>query len=191
MLVAFRGVEHEITEDAPFVGARLLSLGCSLKCKGCHNKPNLFNIPTEINLACDIVKEVKSNPMNEGIIFGGGEWSDQALEMLEIANKADLNGLKVMIYTGLTIDEFWYRIGKAVFSSASSDDECKLISNDDCNILYPMIGKMTLDNYIQNTYWIKAGSYDKDKLVNDNIQFDIKLASSNQKIYEIRKTEEK
>lgn len=50
----------------------------------------------------DIIKEVKSNPFNEGIILGGLEWTEQPEEMIELIDMAIENQLKVILYSGLS-----------------------------------------------------------------------------------------
>jgi hydroxymethylpyrimidine pyrophosphatase-like HAD family hydrolase len=48
----------------------------------------------------DIINEIKRNPFNKGIIFGGMEWTLQHEELIELAKKAKENGLQTMLYTG-------------------------------------------------------------------------------------------
>jgi organic radical activating enzyme len=175
-------VEHERTEDAEFIGALVCASSCTRRCKGCINK----DIKKEPTLEIDhkeIIAEVLCNPLDEGIIFGGLEWSESPLELLALADDADKVGLKVMIYTGCTIHEFWYKIGKAVYD-ATPTDFAELTGVQDSEF-FEIIGKLALDQAITKTYWIKVGDYQKDFPSPDNIQFGVKLASGNQKIYKI------
>ena len=57
--------------------------------------------------ADEVIKEVKQNPFNDGIILGGLEWSEQPDDMIALISCAAAAQLKVMIYTGLTVEEFY------------------------------------------------------------------------------------
>ena len=58
-----------------------------------------------------ILDEVEANPINEGIILGGLEWTEQPDDLIEIVTAAlwRSDRLKVMIYTRLTEEEFFNR----------------------------------------------------------------------------------
>lgn len=60
--------------------------------------------------ADEVIKEVKQNPFNDGIILGGLEWSEQPDDMIALISCATAAQLKVMVYTGLTEEEFYRRI---------------------------------------------------------------------------------
>ena len=62
-------------------------------------------MPTISREAEDIVSEVKNNPFNDGIIFGGLDWLLQKDELLELADCAKANGLKTMLYVGCELKE--------------------------------------------------------------------------------------
>lgn len=133
---------HERCEDAPFMGALICAVDCDLGCEECFNqhlKTNVIKSDT-VDL---VLRQVKNNQFNQGIIFGGLEWSLQIEEAVELADKAFNIGLYTMLYTGR-----------------------------DC---LPMC-------IIQHFDYIKCGRYIRELSCNNNTQYGIKLATSNQRI---------
>lgn len=101
----YKGLVHERLGEAPFIGALILANDCPYKCKGCFNQ-YLKDKPSKVNSAQEIIKTVKDNEFNEGIILGGLEWTYQKEDMLELVNEAITNDLKVMIFTHMERQEF-------------------------------------------------------------------------------------
>ena len=99
LIINYKTIEHERFEDAPFVGALISACDCKFNCKNCFNQ-NIKNIPTKQDTAEDIIKQIKSNPFNKGIIFAGLEWTLQIDECLILAKLAKQQGLQTMLYTG-------------------------------------------------------------------------------------------
>lgn len=108
MQIRYLTLEHGITSDAPFIGARISAIRCGMLCPGCFNT-ELHSLPVKTARSKDIIAEVLAHPINEGIILGGLDWGSQSDEMHELVFKAIKSGLKVMIYTGLTYDDFFHR----------------------------------------------------------------------------------
>lgn len=105
MKIRYKCIEHERVEDAPFVGALIGAIGCRIGCKDCFNAP-LKQLPTLFEDVGAVLDAVQSNPFNEGLILGGLEWSEQPEELVALASEALNRGLKVMVYTGLTLEAF-------------------------------------------------------------------------------------
>ena len=97
--INYKLIEHERVEDAPFVGALISACDCKFGCKGCFNQ-GIKNMPTKQDTAENIIKQIKSNPFNKGVIFAGLEWTLQIDECLILAKLARQNGLQTMLYTG-------------------------------------------------------------------------------------------
>ena len=97
--INYKLIEHERVEDAPFVGALISACDCKFGCKGCFNQ-RIKNMPTKQDTAENIIKQIKSNPFNKGVIFAGLEWTLQIDECLALARLAKQNGLLTMLYTG-------------------------------------------------------------------------------------------
>jgi len=185
MEIRYKTIEHERTEDAPFIGALISAIGCKMKCKGCFHK-DLKKAPTLKATEQEIIVSVLSNPINEGIILAGLEWSEQPLELLALVGEAAKNNLKIMIYTGLDLFNFQATIGKACAKRVGYDMAyAKEMLGDGENQLYATMGAAMLDYNIFSNYYLKCGMYDKNCLVDNNVQFGVKLASANQKIYKI------
>lgn len=185
MAIRYKAIEHERTEDAPFVGALISAIDCKFNCKGCFNR-QLKKEPTLTASATDIINEVKANPFNEGIILGGLEWSLQLPELVELVQTASENDLKVMIYTGCDFDEFHEKLGKVYGENKLSDEFKQALAPQELTEVYGNVGKALMAYYIPQTYYIKTGLYDRTKAVDDYYQHGVKLASSNQLVYEIR-----
>jgi organic radical activating enzyme len=105
MYIRYKGIEHGIVTDAPFIGARICAIGCQKHCPGCFNQ-HLIDIPYAEAYPEDIIAEIKKKPLNRGIIFGGLEWTEQPDELCVLINLALRRELKVMIYTHKSITDF-------------------------------------------------------------------------------------
>ncbi len=185
-LAKYKTIKHEVIGDAPFVGALICACDCKFKCRGCFNKHIKKAKPIEKDVK-DIIGEIKANPLNKGVIFGGLEWSLQPTELLNLIEEATKQDLEIIIYTGCdTVMEFHERIGKEVVRVSKVGNMIK----DDEHELIATIGSSMIDYYTPNGYYIKCGKYDANKKVKDNIQFGVKLATSNQFIAHIVEPED-
>lgn len=108
-IVSYKGIIHERTEDAPFMGALIVATSCCNGCKDCFNQ-HLKNAKTYQRRADEVIAEVKQNVFNDGIILGGLEWSEQPDDAIALISCATAAGLQVMLYTGLTEEALYSRI---------------------------------------------------------------------------------
>lgn len=152
MLIKHKGITHERMADAPFTGALICANNCTIGCKGCFNQYLKEEAP-QLDTVGNIIKIVKSNAFNDGIILAGLEWSLQSNELIALTKAALAHGLNVMIYTGYNQKEFVRRVPEILT--------------------------------IKGSVYIKYGSYDEEKLVNNHILHGVKLASSNQQLEKI------
>ena len=150
MKIAIKGIFHERTEDAPFIGALICANNCKFNCLNCCNE-EIKLLPSYYKDDDEIIQEIKSNSFNKGIILAGLEWTLQPKEMFRLINLALDNQLEVILYTGMDYDVLIKKFPELL-------------------------------NY---HIYIKTGKYIKELSTDDNIQFGVKLASSNQKIYKI------
>lgn len=111
-MIRYKLIERERFGDAPFVGCFVSAISCELNCKSCFNQ-HIKNMDTFEIEPIEIVNMIKSNPFEKGIILGGLEWSNQPQELIELVNLAKQNSLEVMVYTGLTEDEFYKAVDKS------------------------------------------------------------------------------
>ena len=188
MKIRIKQIEHERTEDAPFVGALVSSIGCKIGCKGCFNR-HLKKLPTQEFEAEEIIEEILSNRLNEGIILGGLEWSEQTEELLEIVDKASKANLKIIIYTGKELLDFYDGIGREMYLKVTGNKEIE----DSTEFgffkgFFQTLGASALDYHTPNGYFLKCGGYDREKLhpTEDYSKFGVNLVSTNQKLFEIR-----
>lgn len=105
MIINIKGIYHERTEDAPFVGALICSSNCNIGCFNCFNQ-HLKSEPIIKMESYKIITQVLSNPFNKGIILGGLEWTLQPKETKQLIKLARKNNLEVILYTGLNEDVF-------------------------------------------------------------------------------------
>ena len=105
MKIRHKGVYHE-RFDAPFVGALISSIGCTIGCPGCINE-HVKNAPEQVSTVQELMDAVEANPFNQGVILGGLEWTEQPTELLALITEALNRGLKVLLYTGRT--ESWVK----------------------------------------------------------------------------------
>jgi organic radical activating enzyme len=115
-MIRYLTIEEERFEDAPFVGALISAISCPIGCKKCFNQ-KLKDLPIQQDHAWNIIERVKQNPFHEGIILGGLEWSAQPDELYHLVTLALSAKLKVMIYTGYTLEEFLHKIPKLRYLS--------------------------------------------------------------------------
>jgi len=148
-------IQHEVMNDAPFIGSLIVANDCSRNCKGCFNQ-ELRDIPSIEMDIFDILKEVKSNPLNEGVILGGLEWSEQPFDMCLLAVACMMEKIPVIIYTSKVEGDFL----KIKYIQQIFDYSIK----SNCDL------------------YVKYGCYDESNLCENNIQFGVKLATSNQYI---------
>jgi len=103
--IRFISIEHTVLTDAPFIGARICAIKCSNNCPKCFNQ-DLNGSTYRVSTTKEIIKEVQAHKLNQGIILGGLEWSEQPEEMLSLIVYGLFVGLKIIIYTHHNIDTF-------------------------------------------------------------------------------------
>jgi len=107
--VHYKGILHERTEDAPFMGALIVANTCHNNCKDCFNQ-HLKKAKPYVRLASEIIAEVRQDHFNDGIILGGLEWSEQPDEAIALISCAIAANLHVILYSGLDEKALYDRI---------------------------------------------------------------------------------
>ena len=83
----------------------LFTQGCPRACPGCHNPQTHdpkggFETTTE-----EILKEIDSNPLLDGVTFSGGDPFMQPKPLVELAKELKKRNLNVITYTGYRWEE--------------------------------------------------------------------------------------
>ncbi len=186
-MIKYKTITHGVTDVAPFVGAVICAIDCKIKCKGCNTR-SFKKLPTKKGLASDILLEITSHKENDGVILGGLEWSHQVTDMLTILELASEANLKIMIQTGLDILDFFQTIGVSRYEDAQKVKIDVTADNFD-KAFFQTLGAVIVDFYTPNGYFLKCGKYDRENLApEDYTAFGVHLASTNQKIYEIKES---
>lgn len=78
--------------------------GCPHHCPGCHNPDSHDPLGGTEMTTDEIISQMLSNPLTDGLTLSGGEPFTQAEDCLTIAQAAHAHGLNVMAYTGWTYE---------------------------------------------------------------------------------------
>ncbi|MBS7527646.1 hypothetical protein KHM83_13250 [Fusibacter paucivorans] len=99
MEIRYKGIVHNILNDAPFIGAVIIANGCSMPCPDCINEHLKDDSLTMMASPEAIIRSVRRNGLNQGIILSGLEWTEQSGEMIALVQAALAAKLEVIIYT--------------------------------------------------------------------------------------------
>lgn len=99
------GTIHDSIVDGPGLRFVVFTQGCGHNCKGCHN-PGTHDPSggTEVPVN-EIIKDMLSNPLIDGLTLSGGEPFLQPYDCAILAEKAKGIGLNVWCYSGFTFEE--------------------------------------------------------------------------------------
>lgn len=137
--------------DAPFVGTLISAISCPFNCPDCINEYLKDDTFSKID-ANEFIKSVKDDPMQEGIILAGLEWTEQPAELSYLIDTALKNDLKVILYTGLP----------------NRTELLKKVPSLVC--------------FTDKGVYVKYGNYQKDKHVDNYVSYGVLLDTSNQYI---------
>lgn len=109
-LIRYKGIKHNVLNDAPFIGAIVIANSCHRGCKRCINGHLKCGVDVSVDKAAIIVQKIKCDPLNEGVIFSGLEWSEQPDDLVTLVCCALNQGLRVMVYTHHNEIDFFKRL---------------------------------------------------------------------------------
>lgn len=130
MKIRIAGTVADSIVDGPGLRYALFTQGCPHHCPGCHNpQTHDPNGGYEVDVD-DILKEIASDPLLDGVTFSGGDPLMQPEPLAIIANEVHKLGLSVIVYTGYS----WERI-----QSGRRDDWNRLLTNVDVLVDGPFV----------------------------------------------------
>jgi anaerobic ribonucleoside-triphosphate reductase activating protein len=103
-VIRIAGIVKESIVDGPGIRLTVFAQGCKHNCLGCHNPHTHDFEGGSLTSVEDILRQMKSNPLLDGITLSGGEPFEQAEEMGTLAQEAKILGYNVMTYTGYTFE---------------------------------------------------------------------------------------
>lgn len=99
------GLVQDSIVDGPGFRFSCFVQGCPHHCPGCHNPDSHdYNGGTEMTTD-EVIAQMLSNPLTDGLTLTGGEPFAQAEDCLTIARAAHENGLNVWSYSGWTFEK--------------------------------------------------------------------------------------
>lgn len=99
------GIVEESIVDGPGIRLVVFTQGCKHNCKGCHNPESHSFTGGYLMEIEEILEEIKSNPLLDGLTLSGGEPFEQWEACSELAKEVKKLGLNVVTYTGYTFEE--------------------------------------------------------------------------------------
>lgn len=130
MKIRIAGTVADSIVDGPGLRYALFTQGCPHHCPGCHNpQTHDPNGGYEVDVD-DILKEIASDPLLDGVTFSGGDPLMQPEPLAIIANEVHKLGLSVIVYTGYS----WERI-----QSERRGDWNRLLTNVDVLVDGPFV----------------------------------------------------
>ncbi|AHI54018.1 anaerobic ribonucleoside-triphosphate reductase activating protein [Spiroplasma sabaudiense Ar-1343] len=121
----------ETISDGPGWRYSIYVSGCLHACKGCHNLRSWsFKVGREFDQEYhnEIIFDLKSNPLLNGVTFSGGDPMFSPIEVLELIKDIKLQtGLNIWLYTGFTIEELY----EQRFENLESQARFEILSNID------------------------------------------------------------
>jgi len=104
-LLRISGIVKESIVDGPGIRYVVFTQGCLHNCEGCHN-PQTHDMEGGKFIDTDeIIKDMKKNPLLDGITFSGGEPFLQPDTLGELGQKVKESGMNVITYSGYTFEQ--------------------------------------------------------------------------------------
>ena len=96
---------HDSIVDGPGLRYVVFAQGCPHRCPGCHNPETQDPAGGREVAVEEIIKDMRKNPLTDGLTLTGGEPFYQPEDCARIARAAREAGLNVWCYTGWTLEE--------------------------------------------------------------------------------------
>jgi len=98
--VKIAGLIQDSIVDGPGLRFALFTQGCNIGCEGCQNPESLDATGGMEMSVSEIISQMLSNPLTDGLTLSGGEPFMQSGDCSQIAAEAQKNGLNVWVFTG-------------------------------------------------------------------------------------------
>ena len=98
------GMVQDSIVDGPGFRFVLFTQGCPHHCEGCQNPQTHDPAGGTETEPEEVIRQMMSNPLTDGVTFSGGEPFEQAADCAVIAEAARTGGLNVWTYTGYTFE---------------------------------------------------------------------------------------
>lgn len=105
MTIRIADIVQDSIVDGRGIRMTIFTQGCPHHCRGCHNPHTHDPSGGREATVSEIIDQMRSNPLLDGITFSGGEPFEQREAVEYIAHEAHRLGLDVWCYTGWTWEE--------------------------------------------------------------------------------------
>lgn len=99
------GLVQDSIVDGPGIRFTVFVQGCGHHCPGCHNPQTHDPAAGTEKATAEVLDEMRSNPLTDGLTLSGGEPFDQAEDCLCLARAAHADGLNVWAYSGYRYEQ--------------------------------------------------------------------------------------
>lgn len=106
MNLRIAGTVNDSIVDGPGIRFTIVTQGCPHRCKGCHNPQTHDLYGGKIVTIDNLIIQIQSNPLLDGVTFSGGEPFLQAESLAELGKYIHAHtSLNIVTYTGYTFEE--------------------------------------------------------------------------------------
>ena len=99
------GLTQDSIVDGPGFRFTVFVQGCAHHCEGCHNPQTHDSAGGKEMTTDEIIREMRSNPLTDGLTLSGGEPFDQSEDCLTLVRAARESGLNVWSYSGYLFEQ--------------------------------------------------------------------------------------
>lgn len=122
MKLRIAGTVNDSIVDGYGLRFAIFTQGCPHHCAGCHNPhTHDFSGGEDVDTS-DLLNQIMSNPLLDGVTFSGGEPFCQPRQLAELGKMVKNIGLNVITYTGYTFDELVQTEDPAIMDLLSITD---------------------------------------------------------------------
>lgn len=105
MTIRIADIVQDSIVDGRGIRMTIFTQGCPHHCRGCHNPHTHDPLGGREVSVDDLIDQMKSNPLLDGVTFSGGEPFEQIEAVKQLAHEAHRLRLDVWCYTGWTWEE--------------------------------------------------------------------------------------